>query len=135
MVGAARADGFGHLLSAFRGPATQGSKGPFHFLSLGGPTDPGHVRCTQSPFRRCAAGRLAGLLLRPTKRERAVRAAPFTRLAVPLTRLILNADDLGLAAPVNAAIERAHRDGVLTAASLMVGEPAMAEAVDLARRH
>ena len=43
------------------------------------------------------------------------------RLILP--RLILNADDLGLAAPVNAAIERAHRDGVLTAASLMVGEP------------
>ena len=55
------------------------------------------------------------------------------RLILP--RLIVNADDLGLAAPVNAAIERAHRDGVLTAASLMVGEPAMAEGVDLARRN
>jgi hopanoid biosynthesis associated protein HpnK len=52
-----------------------------------------------------------------------------------LPRLILNADDLGLAAPVNAAIEAAHRDGVLTAASLMVGEPAMAEGVALARRN
>ena len=50
-------------------------------------------------------------------------------------RLILNADDLGLAAPVNAAIESAHRDGVLTAASLMVGEPAASEGVDLARRN
>ena len=31
--------------------------------------------------------------------------------------------------------KRAHRDGVLTAASLMVGEPAMAEGVALARRN
>src|SRR3954468_5125041 len=50
-------------------------------------------------------------------------------------RLILNADDLGLAAPVNAAIETAHREGVLTAASLMVGEPAAAEGVEVARRN
>lgn len=51
------------------------------------------------------------------------------------TRLILNADDLGLSPEVNAAIEQAHREGVLTAASLMVGEPAAAEGVDLARRN
>ena len=50
-------------------------------------------------------------------------------------RLIFNADDLGLAAPVNAAIEQAHREGVLTAASLMVGEPATAEGVEVARRN
>jgi len=50
-------------------------------------------------------------------------------------RLILNADDLGLSPQVNAAIEAAHRDGVLTAASLMVGEPAAAEGVALARRN
>jgi hopanoid biosynthesis associated protein HpnK len=50
-------------------------------------------------------------------------------------RVILNADDLGLSPEVNAGIERAHRDGVLTAASLMVGEPAVPEAVELARRN
>ncbi|CAA9217592.1 MAG: hopanoid biosynthesis associated protein HpnK [uncultured Craurococcus sp.] len=50
-------------------------------------------------------------------------------------RLIFNADDLGLAAPVNAAIEQAHREGVLTAASLMVGEAAAAEGVEMARRN
>jgi hopanoid biosynthesis associated protein HpnK len=50
-------------------------------------------------------------------------------------RLIFNADDLGLAAPVNAAVEQAHREGVLTAASLMVGEPAAAEGVEVARRN
>jgi hopanoid biosynthesis associated protein HpnK len=50
-------------------------------------------------------------------------------------RLIVNADDLGLAPEVNAAIEQAHRDGILTAASLMVGEPAAAAGVALARRN
>ncbi len=51
------------------------------------------------------------------------------------TRLIFNADDLGLAPQVNAAIEQAHREGVLTAASLMVGEPAAAEGIEVARRN
>ena len=50
-------------------------------------------------------------------------------------RLILTADDFGLSPEVNAAVERAHREGVLTAASLMVGERAAAEAVEVARRN
>ncbi|MDN3568938.1 hopanoid biosynthesis-associated protein HpnK [Paeniroseomonas aquatica] len=50
-------------------------------------------------------------------------------------RVIVNADDLGLAPEVNAAIEQAHRDGVLTAASLMVGEAAAAGGVAVARRN
>jgi hopanoid biosynthesis associated protein HpnK len=49
-------------------------------------------------------------------------------------RLIVTADDFGLALPVNEAVERAHREGVLTAASLMVGAPAAADAVARARR-
>ncbi|WP_191085317.1 hopanoid biosynthesis-associated protein HpnK [Roseococcus microcysteis] len=48
-------------------------------------------------------------------------------------RLIFNADDLGLHAAVNEGIERAHREGVLTAASLMVGEPGFEEGVRIAR--
>jgi hopanoid biosynthesis associated protein HpnK len=52
-----------------------------------------------------------------------------------MKKLILNADDLGLSPEVNAAIEQAHREGVLTAASLMVGEPAVAEGVEVARRN
>ena len=48
-------------------------------------------------------------------------------------RLIITADDFGAAAPVNAAVALAHRQGVLTAASLMVGAPGAAEAVALAR--
>ena len=50
-------------------------------------------------------------------------------------RLIVNADDLGLAPEVNAAIEQAHRDGILTAASLMVGEPGFAGGLAMARRN
>jgi hopanoid biosynthesis associated protein HpnK len=46
----------------------------------------------------------------------------------------VTADDFGLANEVNQAVERAHVEGVLTAASLMVGAPAAAAAVELARR-
>lgn len=48
--------------------------------------------------------------------------------------LIVTADDFGLHPRVNAAVERAHRHGVLKAASLMVGAPAAADAVERARR-
>jgi chitin disaccharide deacetylase len=49
-------------------------------------------------------------------------------------RVIITADDFGLASPVNEAVEQAHRAGVLTSASLMVAEPAAAAAIALARR-
>jgi hopanoid biosynthesis associated protein HpnK len=49
-------------------------------------------------------------------------------------RLVVTADDFGAADAVNEAVEQAHRRGVLTAASLMVGAPACADAVDRARR-
>lgn len=48
-------------------------------------------------------------------------------------RLIVNADDFGLSRAVNQAVIRAHREGILTTASLMVNEPGAAEAVALAR--
>jgi hopanoid biosynthesis associated protein HpnK len=48
--------------------------------------------------------------------------------------LIVTADDFGLHQAVNEAVERAHVDGVLTAASLMVGAPAAADAVARAKR-
>jgi hopanoid biosynthesis associated protein HpnK len=48
--------------------------------------------------------------------------------------LIITADDFGLDAAVNEAVERAHRDGILSSASLMVGAPAAADAVSRARR-
>ena len=51
-----------------------------------------------------------------------------------LKRLIITADDFGASVPINEAVEQAHRDGVLSAASLMVGAPAMADAVERARQ-
>jgi len=48
-------------------------------------------------------------------------------------RLIVNADDFGRSASINAAVVQAHRDGILTTASLMLNEPAAAEAAALAR--
>jgi hopanoid biosynthesis associated protein HpnK len=50
-------------------------------------------------------------------------------------RLIVNADDFGQSSGVNEAVVRAHREGILTTASLMVNEPAFNEAVTLARQH
>jgi hopanoid biosynthesis associated protein HpnK len=49
-------------------------------------------------------------------------------------KLIVTADDFGLSLPVNEAVEKALRDGVLSAASLMVGAPAMEDAVMRARK-
>jgi hopanoid biosynthesis associated protein HpnK len=46
---------------------------------------------------------------------------------------VFNADDLGSSPTINAAILRAHREGVLTSASWMAGGAAAAEAVALAR--
>jgi len=50
-------------------------------------------------------------------------------------RLIVNSDDFGLSASVNEAVIRAHREGILTTASLMVNEPGFAEAVKLAKEN
>jgi hopanoid biosynthesis associated protein HpnK len=53
--------------------------------------------------------------------------------AGPPHRLIVTADDFGADIAVNEAVEIAHRQGVLTAASLMVGAPRAADAVARAR--
>ena len=50
-------------------------------------------------------------------------------------RLIVNADDFGRSHSINEAVIRAHQDGILTTASLMVNEPAREEAVALARQN
>ena len=52
-----------------------------------------------------------------------------------LKHVIFKADDFGLSPAVNAGIELAHREGVLDAASLMVGAAAAAEAVACAQRN
>jgi len=48
-------------------------------------------------------------------------------------RLIVNADDFGLRAAVNAGVVEAHERGIVTSASLMVGREAAAEAAAYAR--
>lgn len=48
---------------------------------------------------------------------------------------MVTADDFGLSRSVNEAVETAYRHGILTAASLMVGSPACADAVERARAH
>jgi len=48
-------------------------------------------------------------------------------------RWIINADDFGRSREINGAVRLAHRDGLLTSASLMVAEPCAAEAVQFAK--
>lgn len=49
-------------------------------------------------------------------------------------RLIVTGDDFGRTKSVNAGILRAHREGILTSASLMVNEERAEQAVELARQ-
>lgn len=51
-----------------------------------------------------------------------------------MRRLIVTGDDFGLAVPVNEAIEEAHRNGILTTASLMVGAAHAADAIERTKR-
>jgi hopanoid biosynthesis associated protein HpnK len=46
-----------------------------------------------------------------------------------MRRVVFTADDFGLSESVNEAVEHAHRNGILNAASLMVAGPAAADAV------
>ena len=47
---------------------------------------------------------------------------------------IFNADDFGISKGVNAAIVKAHREGILNSASLMINQKYAAEAVNLAKK-
>ncbi|MDE3066560.1 MAG: hopanoid biosynthesis-associated protein HpnK [Verrucomicrobiota bacterium] len=49
--------------------------------------------------------------------------------------MIVNADDFGFSNSVNQAVIRAHREGILTTASLMVNEPGFAQAVQWAKEN
>lgn len=51
-----------------------------------------------------------------------------------MRRLIVTADDFGRSVEINEAVEDGHRNGVLTAASLMVTGVALEDAVERARR-
>lgn len=50
-----------------------------------------------------------------------------------MKELILNADDFGLTRGVNEGIIRAHREGILTSATLMANGPAFEDAVERSR--
>jgi hopanoid biosynthesis associated protein HpnK len=52
-----------------------------------------------------------------------------------MKKLIINADDFGLSGGANRAVIRAHREGILTSTSLMVGGQAFDEAVSLAEEN
>jgi predicted glycoside hydrolase/deacetylase ChbG (UPF0249 family) len=54
---------------------------------------------------------------------------------VSTRRLIVNGDDFGLSAGVNRGIERAHEDGILTSASMMVRAQHATEAAEYAQAH
>jgi hopanoid biosynthesis associated protein HpnK len=51
-----------------------------------------------------------------------------------MSSIIITADDFGFSEEINEAVERSHRDGVLSAASLMVSAPAAADAIARAKR-
>ena len=66
--------------------------------------------------------------------ESRLQAAP-AEAGTPRRRLIVNADDFGRSHSINEAVIRAHRDGILTTASLMVNEQGFGEAVKLAKEN
>ncbi len=74
----------------------------------------------------------------PTDNERTQRRARIgERDARPALarRLVVNADDFGRSHSINQAVIRAHREGILTTASLMVNGDAFDEAVELAKQN
>jgi chitin disaccharide deacetylase len=52
-----------------------------------------------------------------------------------MKRLIVNGDDFGLSRGVNRGLIDAHREGILTSASMMVEAPASGEAAELTAAH
>jgi chitin disaccharide deacetylase len=58
-----------------------------------------------------------------------------SQATTPAKYLIVNADDFGQSPGINRGIMTAHRDGIVTSASLMVRWPAAAEAAAYAREH
>jgi len=65
-----------------------------------------------------------------------MRMSPHTRrgcYTFPVRQLIVNADDFGLTPGVNRAIVEAHREGVVSSATLMASGAAFNDAVEAAR--
>src|SRR5690349_10998590 len=65
----------------------------------------------------------------------ALETPSMSKVGTASRRLIVNADDFGASRSINEAVIRAHREGILTTASLMVNEPACGEAVELAKQN
>src|SRR5580700_2135827 len=59
----------------------------------------------------------------------------MSKLSTAPRRLIVNADDFGRSESINRAVLRAHREGILTSASLMVNEPSAGPAIQMAREN
>ncbi len=74
------------------------------------------------------------MMKRRLREGRGVLPLPARAADGELKQLIVCADDFGLDLAVNEAVETAHRDGILTCASLMVGAPAAADAVARAQQ-
>jgi len=64
-----------------------------------------------------------------------VRVVKFARGFLSVKALVVNADDFGFSREVNAAVLKAHREGILTSASLMVAEAHRDEAALIAREN
>ncbi len=87
-------------------------------------------------FLRSAAG-VGGVLAASLGRIRPSSAVTPTgrmSLGAHTRQLIINADDFGMSAEIDRGILEAHDRGVVTSASLMVGEPNAEAAVEQARQ-
>src|SRR5688572_30246992 len=100
----------------------------------GGPRRRGLDSSVSAPGgSRGDASRLrAGAPRRRDDRAMTLRGPRRRATAVARRLLIVNADDFGLSASVNAGVVQAHDTGIVTSASLMVTMPAAEEAVFLA---
>src|SRR6185312_3037842 len=65
----------------------------------------------------------------------ALETPSMSKVGTANRRLIVNADDFGASRSINDAVIRAHREGILTTASLMVNEPGCGDAVELAKQN
>src|SRR5450432_4273639 len=65
----------------------------------------------------------------------AIPKRPIMERPDTVRRLVVNADDFGRSRSINEAVIRAHREGILTTASLMVNEMGFDEAVKLAKEN
>ena len=74
-------------------------------------------------------------LLETSPRSRGPAGRDAVSPAAATRRLVVNADDFGRSEAINAGVLRAHTEGIVTSASLMVRQPAAAAAAAAAREH